>query len=215
MTASSNVFLSQMRASQKHASQQFKLASKYRSMSTRVRSSGRYFDSRSYGLQSDFSRIKAQMYADQARQQTNRAIVMAGINLMMQAVDSQLRALDELLKGDLRRQALFRRNIFTLLPQSVSAQYVYRPVTKYFGYMDDFSGVSIVNQKTGARKDLYLSPSYQEYGLWNYLDCNQGLLIHHGLGLNQAPKFSTAAGSQSGVQYYGSRLVAYRIQCGK
>ncbi len=42
----------------------------------------------------------------------------------------------------------------------------------------------MIHLPTGRRTDTYLSPAYLDYGLWNLVDFEKGVVYHHGLGMD-------------------------------
>jgi outer membrane protein assembly factor BamB len=76
-------------------------------------------------------------------------------------------------------QKLFRAAIFSLYGQAEAGPYVFRPDNDY-----TFVGVSVIHLPSGRMRYTRLSPQYQEYGFWNLVDFEKGVVYHHGLGLD-------------------------------
>jgi outer membrane protein assembly factor BamB len=87
-------------------------------------------------------------------------------------------------EATVERQELLRKSILSQYSQAEWGDWIYRPNKKWASASDDFVGVSIVHLPTGKHHYSYLSPTYLSYGLWNYIDLEEGLIIHHGIGMD-------------------------------
>lgn len=85
----------------------------------------------------------------------------------------------------LARQKLFRRSIISAYRIADLGDYVFRPHMQVDAQGEgSYAAISIVHLPTGRRRTMVASPSYLEYGLWNWVDLEKGILYHHGLGLD-------------------------------
>ena len=92
----------------------------------------------------------------------------------------------ERLQTSIERQELFRQAILTSYARSEVGEYVMRPHRRFNSMFDDFTTVSVIHLPTGRRRDTVVSPTYMSYGLWNAVDFDRGIVIHHGIGLDPA-----------------------------
>lgn len=83
----------------------------------------------------------------------------------------------------LARQQLFRRSVLNGYASMENAEYVYRPGMELSGGRGPFVGVTVAQLATGRTSTALLSPVYRDYGLWNVVDFDQGIVYHHGIGL--------------------------------
>jgi hypothetical protein len=83
----------------------------------------------------------------------------------------------------LARQLLFRRAVLGGYASMENAEYVYRPGMEFSGGRGPFVGVTAVQLGTGRTSTVMLSPLYRDYGLWNVIDFERGVIYHDGLGL--------------------------------
>jgi len=136
------------------------------------------------------SRVLAASQSDSARQQEKSAATAALVYTMMDVgwkvgkakiLQKWVRQYEDILA----RQQLFRRSIFSAYHSADLGDYVFRPDLQ-IGSQDDasFAAITIVHLPTGRRRTLAVSPSYLEYGLWNWIDVEKGIVYHHGLGLD-------------------------------
>lgn len=84
------------------------------------------------------------------------------------------------LESEIAHARLYRKALLNGFPEAEGPRHVYRPHNS----LRDFVGVAVVNLESGARKDVMLSPQYQDYGIWNHVDAEQGVIYHHGIGLD-------------------------------
>ena len=85
----------------------------------------------------------------------------------------------------LARQRLFRRSILSAYRSADLGDYVFRPHMQVDAQGEgSYAAISIVHLPTGRRRTMVASPSYLEYGLWNWVDIEKGIVYHHGLGLD-------------------------------
>jgi hypothetical protein len=89
-------------------------------------------------------------------------------------------------KMELDRQMLFRRAVVGGYSRMEGADYVYRPGLESAGSGGLFVGVTVVQLSTGRMASKMLSPSYRNYGLWNLVDFERGIIYHHGIGMNSS-----------------------------
>jgi outer membrane protein assembly factor BamB len=89
-------------------------------------------------------------------------------------------------KTELARQLLFRRAVVGGYSRMEDADYVYRPGMEFAGAGGPFVGVTVVQLSTGRMASKMLSPSYRDYGLWNLVDVERGVIYHHGVGMNES-----------------------------
>jgi outer membrane protein assembly factor BamB len=87
-------------------------------------------------------------------------------------------------KTELARQLLFRRAVLGGYSRMEEADYVYRPGMEFVKAGGPFVGMTVVQLSTGRMSSKMLSPSYRDYGLWNLVDFERGVVYHHGIGMN-------------------------------
>jgi outer membrane protein assembly factor BamB len=145
--------------------------------------SGQAWDMASRGdyIGSDLASMKSSFAKHEAKLQANTAFVYAVVDLglvLRRALEAAA------IKTSIERQELFRRSILGAYNQAESAEYVYRPHLEWGSAGDSFTTLSVVHIPSGKRRDTYLSPTYQSYGLWNLIDFEKGVVYHHGVGMN-------------------------------
>ena len=92
----------------------------------------------------------------------------------------------ERLETSIERQELFRQAILTAYARCEVGDYLLRPHRRFNSMFDDFTTVAVLHLPTGRRRDTVVSPTYMSYGLWNAVDFDRGIVIHHGIGLDPA-----------------------------
>jgi hypothetical protein len=80
-------------------------------------------------------------------------------------------------EGTLRRLMLMQRTILSAYQAAEMDEYVFRPEGE-----SQFASFTVVHLPTGGKKTIPMSPLYAEYGLWNLLDPEKGVVYHYGLG---------------------------------
>ncbi|MBI4503821.1 MAG: PQQ-binding-like beta-propeller repeat protein [Gemmatimonadetes bacterium] len=157
---------------------------------------------------------RAQQASESSRNMSRHALTMALTELgasLFQAIvlDRQLKSYQVILD----RQEFLRRSILAATQLAEVGDYVYRPasVSADGGPIKSLTGLVVVDLPTGRRSETPLSPHYRVYGLWNYLDAEEGLVFHHGIGLDEAaweytPEHSAEIGPK--VQTVGAFLIA-------
>ena len=116
----------------------------------------------------------------------------------------------------LTRQQLYRRSIISAYTSGETRDFVHRPHRRLDLSGDgDFATVTVIHLPTGIRRTTTLSPNYLNYGLWNYIDYERGLAVHHGLGLDTTlfeygPK--ERVGAFGDVRTVGSFLLAVPVE---
>jgi outer membrane protein assembly factor BamB len=81
---------------------------------------------------------------------------------------------------ELARQKFFRRAILSAYAQTEWRDYVFRPQNDFDSNM---AGISLVHLPDGKRDDVFMSPNYLTFGLWNLVDFEHKVVYHHGIGL--------------------------------
>ncbi len=133
----------------------------------------------------------AEHYAWKAAQAQNRAQIEGAFSsayssiamtVAIQELNAQLEKVSHQLSiaADIEDLILFRKALLGSFPRAENHKYYYRPHNDLRGFV----GVSIVNLQTGKRRDVMLSPDYQDYGIWNLIDLERGVIYHHGIGLD-------------------------------
>jgi outer membrane protein assembly factor BamB len=85
----------------------------------------------------------------------------------------------------LARQQLFRSSILSAYALAETGDYVYRPHRRLGASGDaDFISLTLIHWPSGQRRTTTVSPTYMNYGLWNYVDLEKGVVYHHGIGLD-------------------------------
>jgi outer membrane protein assembly factor BamB len=158
-------------------------AQNYRSQAFMARSSGN-------SSASDSAQFRAMEAQSAGIRASNQARTMASIEMSM-AVMNLAMHMSEMwriagIKATVDRQILFRNSILANYALAENISYVFRPHSRYRAADDNFAGIDIINLETGGSRFNYLSPSYQSYGLWNLVDFNRGMVIHHGVGLDSS-----------------------------
>lgn len=82
----------------------------------------------------------------------------------------------------LDRQLLFRNAVLGGYAGMEDAAHVYRPGME-MGAGGGYVGVTVVGLASGKASTEFLSPLYREYGLWNVVDFERGVVYHDGIGL--------------------------------
>ncbi|WP_435624858.1 PQQ-binding-like beta-propeller repeat protein [Flagellimonas sp.] len=129
----------------------------------------------------NMARYRSGLYSNMARMQ-------AGISMSF-AILELGSALEQLLKAnatqaEIRKQEYYRKTILDVYTSALSENYVFRPNLKYYATDDQYVCVSLINLETGKKKNHLLSPQYLEYGLWNLVDFEKGIIYHHGVGMD-------------------------------
>tara|TARA_Y100001933_G_scaffold41733_1_gene38770 strand:- start:6453 stop:8321 length:1869 start_codon:yes stop_codon:yes gene_type:complete len=135
----------------------------------------------------DSARFRSMEAQSAANRASRHAETMATVEMSLSIMNlaSQLQEVWKAagIQSTIERQQLFRDSIVSGYTLSENDRYVYRPHSRYRSADDHFSGVQVMDLNTGRRAFTYLSPSYRAYGLWNLVDFEKGLVIHHGVGL--------------------------------
>lgn len=165
----SSVYAAESRRYQNSANTYHKLEHKYYAK-------GDYYRSERAGIQADLNRTQA----------ANMATISFAYALS-DAVEAWLmHSLAKSMEGAIQKQELLRRSILISYGLAETAEYVYRPHLAQRSVEDAFVGVSVIRLKDGKRKDIVLSPQYVEFGLWNTVDFEKGVVYHHGIGMDPA-----------------------------
>lgn len=127
------------------------------------------------------ARLSADIYSSASRMQSTIALSMATIQLG-DILGKVLKAKG--IQTSMERLQYYRNSILTAYAQAETEDYVYRPHLVYRSTDNEFNGVSIIHLPTGKRRMVYLSPNYLTQGLWNIVDVKNGVVFHHGLGLD-------------------------------
>jgi hypothetical protein len=114
------------------------------------------------------------------------------------------------LKGTLSLYQYLRQTILAAYDSAEEGDYVFRPDTK-----ENFSGITVIHLPTGASRHYDLSPSYEQYGLWNRMNFQKGIVYHHGIGMEPddyvfAEPFSSYRGGVK-VRQFNGYLIAHHV----
>jgi hypothetical protein len=115
------------------------------------------------------------------------------------------------IQGTLAKNRFLRESLLSAYDAAEAGDYVFRPDQKESG----FTGLSFVHLPSGKVRHSLLSPSYQEYGIWNLVDIDRGIIYHHGLGMDPsgfvfAEPFTSYRGLTK-VRQYNSYLIAQKV----
>ncbi|MEM9076967.1 MAG: PQQ-binding-like beta-propeller repeat protein [Bacteroidota bacterium] len=133
------------------------------------------------GYKTNMARYRSRMYSSMARMQAGLSVSFAILELGS-ALEQLLQA--NATQAEIRKQEYYRKSILDVYTLALSENYVFRPNLKYYSYDDQYVCVSIVNLTTGKKKNHLVSPQYLEYGLWNLIDFEKGIIYHHGVGMD-------------------------------
>ncbi len=86
--------------------------------------------------------------------------------------------------SEIKRQQYYRSSILSVYNTALSEEYVYRPNLQYRSREHAFVAVDIVALADGSVRRKYVSPQYLDFGLWNFIDFDKGILYHHGVGMD-------------------------------
>lgn len=141
------------------------------------------------GVQIERSSAVSARSADIAITRMNAAIgrAQATMNFQFAIMDLQLamaraRAI-AITQSEMDRQGLYRRAVLSGYSSMEDDDWVYRPASFVAVGGGGFSGVGIVHLASGHASRTLLSPAYRNYGLWNLVDFERGVVYHHGIGL--------------------------------
>jgi hypothetical protein len=171
-------------------------------------------------------RLASQRFAEGRRGDSKIAYGKAQIENAYSKAYSQLAfysAMDELsaamqeafktaeIRGTLAMHRFLRQTILASYDVAEEGDYVFRPDTR-----GSFSGITVVHLPTGASRHYDLSPSYQDYGLWNLVDFQKGIVYHHGIGMEPAEyvfaePFTSYRGLLTKVRQFNSYLIAQQV----
>ncbi len=172
--------------------------------SSRLSSEGKYAESDiAYGRASaakNFSKAYSLMSFQTAMMELGNAIAEA-----MKTAE---------IRGSIAMYRFLHSTILAAYQVAEEGDYVYRPHVKGI----HFTGVAIIHMPTGTYRHFSLSPSYEDYGLWNLVDFRKGIIYHHGLGLDGNNTFAEPFTSYSGttkVRKYNSFLIAQPVEIPK
>ncbi|MEM8816657.1 MAG: PQQ-binding-like beta-propeller repeat protein [Pseudomonadota bacterium] len=170
-------------------SQQFQnMANRYHRQAQSYRTQAFMAQSAGLDTNADSARFNAMRAESSARIASNQARSMAAVEMSLSIMNLAVQ-LNEMwraagVKALIDRYSLFRDTILDSYAVAENATYVYRPHSRFRSGDDHFIGVEIVNLETGGSRFNYLSAHYQDYGLWNLIDFERRLVIHHGIGLD-------------------------------
>lgn len=85
----------------------------------------------------------------------------------------------------LERQLLFRQAVLSGYAAMEDASHAYRPGLE-LAAGGAYVGVTVVGLASGKTSTALLSPIYRDYGLWNVVDFERGVVYHDGIGLDPA-----------------------------
>ncbi len=113
------------------------------------------------------------------------------------------------LEHQLNEVTFLREIVVAQLAQATGKDYAYRPHSA-----GSFNGIKLVHLLTGKSVVQAFSPSYLEYGFWNLVDFDKGVVYHHGLGLNpdkyeKSEKFKTFTLKKE--RLFNSSIIAYPL----
>ncbi len=164
------------------------MANAYHRQAQNYRSSA--FMSASSGNKSsaDNARFRAIEAQAASRAASAHARTMAGVEMAMSVMNLAMEMQKAWKRAGIQaiadRQILFRNSILSNYAAAENIDYVYRPQNRFKSSDNNFVGVQVVNLESGARRFNYLSPTYRSYGLWNLIDFERSVVIHHGIGLD-------------------------------
>jgi outer membrane protein assembly factor BamB len=154
---------------------------KYQNMSRKYWSE--YESARSSGnnISANINYQKYQINQSFAKMQAtaNLAFSIVELGTMVRNVINNLK-----IQTSIEKQELFRKSILDSYIKSESQNYVYRPHLKWNSVDDQFVTLSIIHLPTGKLRETYLSPQYLNYGLWNLVDFEKGVVYHLGIGMD-------------------------------
>ena len=133
------------------------------------------------------------------------------MTVAIQELNEQLKKVSRQLSvaADIEDLTVFRKALLGGFPRSENHKYYYRPHNDLRGFV----GVSIVNLQTGKRRDVMLSPRYRDYGIWNLVDLERGVIYHHGIGLDtERHRYIELKYGMNRFLIYESQLVAQEVK---
>jgi|GEM_PF-6314868 len=131
---------------------------------------------------------------------------MANLSMVMDNLDrleNQYREMWDKVSRELyERRLVLRNSIINAYPMMQTKDYVYRPHRDLRGDVD-FVGVSVVHLPTGKVTHINTSVPYRGYGLWTFVDPEQGIVYQQGLGLDPNDFiFSMRNGEQAARSFF-------------
>ncbi len=85
-----------------------------------------------------------------------------------------------------RRVKLMRKILFATQAANDTDDYAVRVHREALPGTKQLVLATLIHLPTGKRRDTYLSLPEGDYGLWNFVDLERGVIYHHGIGLNLA-----------------------------
>lgn len=157
-------------------------SARYQNLANTYSRQASYHRSMGQSDQATTSAFKANLAARSAKWEADLAFAQS----LLGVADTLLKALRIRLwqrhyEDLLGRQQLFRRSILLAdqrLDSGVFAGRTHRLLS--FSGDGDFATLAVVHLASGQRRDVILSPTYLDYGLWNLVDWERGLVFHHG-----------------------------------
>lgn len=112
-------------------------------------------------------------------------------------------------QSDIAHAQLYRKAILGSFVTAENRDYYYRPHSNFNGFV----GLSIINLVTGKRLDIMLSPEYRDYGIWNFIDWDKGVIYHHGIGMDiREHRYISQSRGMNTFMIYESYLLAQPVE---
>ena len=190
---------------------------RYQNLANKYAQQSRSYYSRGDNIGYEISEIRREHADNMAKFEANMAFAWSVIELGQ--VIAQIlvtRAILNYYQDLLSQQVLFRKSVISSYTMAEIGEYVYRPHRKLSTMgSDDFTTLTIVHLPSGQRRTTVLSPTYLNYGLWNLVDFDKGIVYHHGIGLD--PDFYTISdrmnlGAEGRVQTINTYLIATPVR---
>ena len=131
--------------------------------------------------------LKVSLINSEKRLANSMSRMMSGLSLSFaiaelgMAIENAMRVSET--EYEIRKQEHFRKTIIEVCNRSLSDNYVFRPNEVWHSSDDNYARLSIIELNTGKIKHHYLSPSYLSYGYYNLVDYKNGVIYHHGVGM--------------------------------
>lgn len=169
-----------------------------------------------YAKLSDDGVISTGAAMDQMKVNNQRARAEARMALAfsMQALGEELAKMiaAKALARTIVRQKFQRGAILAAYGGMEFGEYAYRPANDYRAADNKFITINVIHLPTGRIRKTSLSAPHSDFGLWNLIDFERGVVYHNGVGLDPADyQYSGQTSIFDGAEYLNSFLIAQPV----
>lgn len=143
-----------------------------------------------------------------------RMAMVASVQALGDAIGAMMAEMS--LERTIVRQTFLRRSILAAYGGMEDGDYVYRPANDYRSHDNKFTTINVIHLPTGRIRATSLSAPHGDFGLWNLIDFEKGVVYHNGIGLDPAGyQYSGQTSMLDGAEYLNTFLIARPVKIPK